>query len=268
MTTSQRTIAFGDDHSPGAGIAWQWCIHQQWAGWRVRVLTAAGRPEVAGEDHSCHPWQPPSPRTAPAECGLAPVLHETAAADPRALLGTGSPGDLIVVGGRGRGLLKALHVGSTAEWLMRCPNAPLVIARQPERVTRVILCTDGSRHADSALGTLLLLPWLASCHVTVLQAVEGPRRHGDSARAAADALAAVGCTVEVVVLEPDPTYLTHNVRTMLETEIAARSPDLVALGTAGLGGRKRLQLGSVASDVAHHTTHTVLLSRAPEPAAG
>lgn len=268
MTTSQRTIAFGDDHSPGADTAWQWCIHQRWPGWRVRVLTAAGRPEVPGEDHSCHPWQPPEPRTAPAECELAPVLHETAAVDPRVLLGTGSPGDLVVVGARGRGLLKALHVGSTADWLMRCPNAPLVIARQADRVTRVILCTDGSRHATAALHTLMLLPWLASCHVTVLQAVEGPGRHGDSAAEAASALGRIGCTVEVVVLEPDPTYLTHNVRTMLETEIANRSPDLVALGTAGLGGRARLQLGSVASDVAHHTARTVLLARAQEPAAG
>jgi nucleotide-binding universal stress UspA family protein len=120
-----RTLVFGDDSSPAADIAWLFINNHRWPGWRLEVV-AAQMPEIPRllppEETELHEWKPLQPRDAFAEAQFAEVVELTAKADPRVVLSRNS--DLLVIGPRGPGLLKALHLGSTADWLLLHPPAP------------------------------------------------------------------------------------------------------------------------------------------------
>ena len=138
------TLAFGDDGSPAADVSWLWIISHTWTGWRLEIITAQGAPigpPPTPEDATLHHWDPPTPRRPFAETAFGDVEHLTAEIDPR--LALWRPADLLVIGPRGPGLLKALHLGSTAEWLLQHPIAPLVIARSGHPARKVVACHDG-----------------------------------------------------------------------------------------------------------------------------
>lgn len=260
-----RKVTFGDDGSPGATTAWEWITAHPWPEWVLDVITV--EPADKKTDASplgydaLHEWEPSEPRIIPTTCGFAEVHELTAHHDPRVILGTCPDSTLLVVGPRGKGLLKALHIGSTTEWLMQCPNTPLLIARQGEPTRSILVCIDGSRHADAAVDLLVTLPWVASTHITVLAVVEADNQIREHARSAADRLAATGADVEIQIVLPDSLALTTNARVTIFEVVSERQPDLIALGTKGLTGLPRLQMGSVASSIARHAGTSVLLVR-------
>jgi nucleotide-binding universal stress UspA family protein len=198
-----------------------------------------------------------------AESGLADPVHLAAEGDPRAVLGARTSTDLLVVGARGRGVWKALHLGSTTEWLLQCPPAPLVIVRRAGRTRRVLACVDGSPHAARAVRGLAAVPWLDRCSVTVLGVVEHDRDPTAAVEAAAGALGERAAEVETLVRAPHSRDVFVHVRVDLFDVMGSLAPDLVVLGTRGLTGLRRLRLGSTASAVAHHAPCTVLLAREP-----
>jgi hypothetical protein len=57
--------------------------------------------------------------------------------------------------------MKALNIGSTVESLLQCPNTPLLIARQSARMERILVCVDGSSHADAAVNLLNRFRWIS-----------------------------------------------------------------------------------------------------------
>ena len=155
-----------------------------------------------------------------------------------------------------------MRIGSTAEWLMRGPAVPLVIARRDHVVRRVIACVDGSTHAAAAVAALAGMPWIKDCSVDVL-AVIGP---DESVAAAAHESVAVltkagaAATARIVESEPE-SWLVNPTHLILDAVEAVR-PDLVVLGTRGFTGIPRLVLGSVASAVTHAVPCSVLLAQA------
>ncbi|MGB7980514.1 MAG: universal stress protein [Candidatus Nanopelagicales bacterium] len=267
MDGSAKVMVLGDDGSVGADAAWEWVTLQRWPGWSVQVLAAripralAPRPDLAVP----HPWTPPTPRVADPRTEIADVVHLTAADDPRLALHGCSDADLLVIGPRGVGRLAALVLGSTAEWLMHHPPAPLVIVRAPKEVRRVLVCLDGSIHAERALDALLTMPWISGCSVTLLA-------HGDATlpdplpvtAAAADRVAPHAAAVEQRPVPIDPTSLFFNVRAAILDTIEELQPELVVMGTRGLGPLKRLQLGSTASAITRLAPCSVLLVRAAD----
>lgn len=260
-----QKLTFGDDGSPGATTAWDWITAHVWTGWSLDVITvepAEKRTELSplGYD-ALHEWEPADGRQVPESCAFADVHQLTAHHDPRVILSTCPDSTLLVVGPRGKGLLKALHIGSTTEWLMQCPNTPLVIARSSTPTRTILLCIDGSRHADAAIDVLLTLPWIASTEITVLAVVEAENHIREHARTAAERLAATGARVDVQIMLPDPLAVTTNARITIFEVASERQPDLIALGTKGLTGLPRLRVGSVASAIARHADASVLLVR-------
>jgi nucleotide-binding universal stress UspA family protein len=247
-----HTLVFGDDGSSGADLAWLWVNSHRWPGWRLDVVTAvpATHPGGSCQAGQAVEWEPPSPRSAFAEAQLDRVVHLRVDGDPRvALL---RPADLLVVGRRGPGLAKALHLGSTVEWLMTRPPAPMVIARHGRRTRAITVCHDGSCHASAAVEAICALPWADEVSVTVLT-VEDGRVDADAAvDQAMLRLASAGIAAEAKVLRGEPTLelLRH-----LET----CSSDVVALGTQGLTGLRRARVGSTAGVLAHATDKSVLL---------
>ncbi len=250
-----RTLVFGDDGSPAADIAWLFINNHRWPGWRLEVV-AAHMPRIPGmvlptaESH-LHPWNPPQPRNVFAEAEFAQVAELTAEADPRVVLSRDS--DLLVIGPRGPGLLKALHLGSTADWLLLHPPAPILIARHGHTLRTVVVCADGSPHADKVTRVLAELPWVDQLAITIL-AIDDHRINADTATAnARERLEAAGATVNIRVDSGKPT-------TMIHRHLADASPDLVALGTRGLTGLRHLRLGSTASAVARAAVCSVLVA--------
>jgi nucleotide-binding universal stress UspA family protein len=233
-------LVFGDDGSECSERAWTWITSHDWPGWRVTVLTAnADESRIEwGKPVTPRPWNPPWERDT---TGLdaAEVGFFTAATDPRVMLGEVAA-DLVVVGNRGRGHLGSVMAGSTTEWLLHHPPAPLAVIRRSDPVTSVLVCTDGSEHATRAVAAFAALPWAARCAVTVLTVDDGRSDPGTALRAAHAALGELAATDLVKAGKPTSAIL----RVVGDT-----NPDLVVLGTRGLTGWRRLRLGSTAATV-------------------
>ncbi len=271
MTTAspadQHRIAFGDDGSPGSEAAWGWLIAQSWGGWGVDVISVTD-PEPTIESlltrEPLREHQPANPRRAHATTGFGTVRYLTAAADPRLVMSEPGVGDLVVVGARGRGLFKAMHLGSTADWLLASPAVPTVIARQPRAAQRVLACVDGSGHAHAAVASLASMPWIGSTAVSVLAVSERDHDVRPQVDAAAALLEARGAEVSIEVIDRDPRTPWIRPRDIIFEHVDRSDPDLVVLGTKGLTGLTRMRVGSVASAVASGVACTVLLARDPD----
>lgn len=250
------TLAFGDDGSDQADTCWAWITNHRWDGWRLEVITSTPRPgmvPVEPEEAELHPWEPDYPRD-PSGVGFVAVEHLRAELDPRITL-MARPWELIAIGPRGSGLLKSLHLGSTADWLLREPTSPLLIARDEGPVREVLVAADGSTHAGEALRTLASMPWIDDVVVRVVTVDDGRIDTQAALTEAGEALAPVGARVESVTLEGSPTH-------MIIGEIQQSDPDLVAMGVRGLRGFKRLVVGSTTAAVAGATDHSLLVAHA------
>lgn len=251
-----HTIVFGDDRSPGSDVAWLWINDQQWPGWRVDVVsvpeTDLGPPHVIGSAELV-PWEPEDPRALFPGSGIAELRHLTADADPRVVLGARDDADLLVVGATGRGFLKRwLHLGSTTEWLMHQPPAPLLVARAGRPVRKALVAVDGSDPARRALETFVALPWASEVEVFALGVYDGWAEPDEGLAHASAVLADAGIGHRADQVRGRAT------QTLLDT---ARSEqvDLVVLGCRGRSKLHRAMAGSTASGVARAAETNVLV---------
>lgn len=267
MDEQLSRLVFGDDGSPAADVTWAWIDNQGWPGWRISVVTARQAPPgpaVDAERAALHAWQPPAPRSLSAADDSTRLEHLFAEADPRLVLSGFADATLIAVGPRGHGLMKPLHLGSTSEWLISAhrPLAPVVVVRTADPCRRIMLCTDGSVHARRAAQTLACLPWIDRASITVLGVRGGTHEVERGAQEAAELLSS--CRVDVRLEDAIRDTATFDVRSTIFGAIADAQPDLVAMGTKGIGGLRRMVLGSTASAVVHHAPCSVLVARVRE----
>jgi nucleotide-binding universal stress UspA family protein len=249
-----RTIVFGDDDSPSADLAWLWINCHTWPGWRLEVLRATDPVAVKVAAHRPEPrsWIPANPRRPFQEAQLEDLDFLIVDEDPRlALL---RDADLTVIGPRGRGFLKAIHVGSTAEFLMTRPVHPLLIVRHGRPTQSVVVCHDGSANARVATAALCRLPWAPGLKVTIVVVRDGCADVEYAIEAATTPLIEVGAEVSTRVLRGEPTD-------ELLRFVDDDQPDLVVLGASALGGPQQLVVDSPANIVAHRTQVSVLLGR-------
>jgi nucleotide-binding universal stress UspA family protein len=257
----EKLLVFGDDQSVGADTAWEWLCAQKWAGWRVQVLTVE---QLSNSNPTASPartWQPEHPRLAPPETEISGVEYLVAKGKPQDVL-SAVEADLVVVGPRGAGIRKKMHLGSVAEALILSPTSPVIVARGNSTVKNVILAVDGSTHAAAAMQFLGSMPWITNVHVSVIAVDEGDGVGAQATRDAGKYFEDMGVSVNTVVKIPHELDLTINVCRDLDEFVANTPCDLVAMGTQGLRGVSRLRLGSVASHVAHHVDCSILLIRA------
>lgn len=253
-------LAFGDDRSAGADTCWDWIVAHDWHGWSLEVITAeppADMRPAPPEEAELHPWEPDSPRGGEG-AGFETVTHLRAAVDPRVAL-ISRVWDLVAIGPRGAGLLKSLHLGSTADWLLREPTSPLLIARKGGAVGKVLVAADGSPHAAGAIDTLISLPWLGGTTVRVVSVEDGGVEPEPILESAATRLSASGADVSTTVRR-------GNVTRSLMAEIEEWQPDLTVMGARGHSGLKRLMVGSSTSAVVGATSCSVLVAHAAESA--
>ena len=257
-----HTLTFGDDGSIGATTAWGWLTAQRWPGWQVDVVTAIHPDDaLVDSDQTLHEWTPPAPRTLPQTCDCSGVKYLTAAGDARSVLCKDPKSELVVVGARGKGLLKWLHIGSTAHGLLRNPEKAIVIGRTADPVRRILVCIDGSENADRAAKFAAGLPWIAGTHVVVVSVVDGTTDLSGKVQEVKALFEAAGATAEAVIIEPNPLVLTVNVRDSLLDAISTLAPDLVVAGMRGMSTLERISVGSIADTIAQRARCSVLLVR-------
>jgi nucleotide-binding universal stress UspA family protein len=253
-------LVFGDDGSAAADVAWLWLNSHGWPGWEVEVVTTTEPPLplTPSEHRAPVEWSPTWGREVFAKAELASVKFLTAEGDARVILGDRTDADLIVVGAHDRSHLKALWVGSTTEWLLHHPPAPLAVIRSGNVVQHAAFCTDGSAHSERALEAFVKLPWSSAVRVTVVCVEDG---HVDTAAALARAAsvldaASIASTVEQLKGKP---------RKAIPDWLNEAKPGLVVLGTRGLTGWKRMRFGSTAAAVVHTTHGSALFACADDP---
>lgn len=233
-------LTFGDDGSEACDRVWSWITSHPWPGWDIEVVHAESDPATFrwGEPPVLQPWEPVGDRpTARLQADRVDFTH--AHADPRALLGELDT-DLLAVAIKSRRPLHSALIGSTAEWLLHHPPAPLALVRRVGPVSQVLVCADGSPHAERAANALRSLPWIDTCTITVATVDDG-RADPDAARKMAETFpTAVSVSHRV---------LRGGVSDSLITAASDLEVDLVVMGTRGLTGWKRLRLGSTASAV-------------------
>lgn len=237
-------LVLGDDGSTGADVAWLWVCNHRWPGWRAEVLTADRPlvPAVAAAPAEALEWESPHPRLLTAQSELASVRTLTIARDQRLALNDRSDAALLVVGPHNQGRVRTMLLGSTTEWLLHHPPAPIAVVRSATPVRRVLVTADGSVHADAARAALCRLPWVAGTEALVLGVSDGWSRPQDAVDRAVAELEAAGVKATGVVAQG---RVTHEILDHID-EFDAQ---LVVLGTRGLTGWDRLRLGSTASAV-------------------
>jgi nucleotide-binding universal stress UspA family protein len=189
------------------------------------------------------------------------------------------PAELIVIGSRGHGEIASMVLGSVSAEVADHAPCPVLIARRP-RLTRIILGHDGSEHAmqaEALIGAWPLfahtavdvvsvapsaVPWEALTQQTYAGAIEPYMESvnatiaadSDIAEAAARRLREAGRRASASVARGAPA--TELIRVANE-----RAADLIVIATRGRTGLRRLLLGSVARNVMHHATCSVLIVR-------
>jgi nucleotide-binding universal stress UspA family protein len=192
------------------------------------------------------------------EVGRGPA----AAALLRAAEGTTA---MTVVGSRGLGGFEGLRLGSVSRQVCEHATSPVTVVRHtapypPPRLETLVVCTDGSPHAERALLFAGDLADKAGAELVVAHAtgpgeVVHPRgvephvdlevRRGLVEEWCAP-LAAAGTDFEVVVVEGDA-------RTALLELARERAADLLVVGSRGRGPVTQLLLGSVATSLTQHS---------------
>jgi len=185
--------------------------------------------------------------------------------------------DLMIVGSRGLSDVRGFLLGSVSRKVMSLASHPLLVVKRPLRELRdVLLAVDGSRHSRAAAEFLRdrLLP--ESARVTVLSVAEPivtelaaqvvskaqldqltqPIR--DKANRIVTEFREMfmkeGCTVSTEVLTGHPSH-------MILQHLEANRSDLLVVGSRGLTGSERFQLGSVSETLLKYAPCSVLVVR-------
>jgi nucleotide-binding universal stress UspA family protein len=189
--------------------------------------------------------------------------------------------DLIIVGARGHGTIAEMLLGSVSAEIIDHAASAVLVAREPG-IGRVLLAWDGSAPSAHAARVLEEWPIFRHSDVSVLSVadVEVPWWSGFSEPGTAEMLTIHADTTDAARAHHDElaTEMTARLRaagltaagfrrdgdaaTEILTAAKERAADLIVMGTRGRTGLKRLLLGSVARNVLHHATCSVLVVRA------
>ena len=188
--------------------------------------------------------------------------------------------DLIVLGAKGTGGFKQLLLGSVSGGVVTHAQTPVLVVRnlaslEGKLFGHVLVAVDGSDTSLAAAETASGVAESVGARLTMLHVIAIPAAayasgYADTASAERKARE----SAEECLSKAKERAAQHGVEARTRIVEDLQSPvngvtlfaskngvDLVAVGTRGLGGFKRLLLGSVASGVVHCAPWTVLVVR-------
>jgi nucleotide-binding universal stress UspA family protein len=199
------------------------------------------------------------------------------------LLAEAADADLLVVGARGRGGFTGLLLGSVSQHCLHHATVPVAVVHgsAPDGSgvrRRLIVGVDGSPGSAAALRWAVADAAARGAIVEVVHAWEPPVLYGPAAGASEvpyDVQAVLDAGEKLADDMVAEAAGTSGVRT--ESRVVADSPagglldaakgaDIIVVGRRGMGGFRRLLLGSVSDRVARHATGTVVVVPPGEPA--
>jgi nucleotide-binding universal stress UspA family protein len=188
--------------------------------------------------------------------------------------------DVVVVGSRGHGTIASLLLGSVSAEVVDHAACPVLVARQ-ETLSRIVFATDGSPSAARAEALLSEWPVFESVPIRVVSVADvpqpihtgiAPTMYAQAAKASADDLAEskkehrriADEAVERLGAAGRDAVADARVGDAPSEIVAAAADsaaDLIVMGSRGRTGLARLLLGSVARNVLHGSTASVLVVR-------
>jgi nucleotide-binding universal stress UspA family protein len=184
--------------------------------------------------------------------------------------------DVVVVGNRGHSAFDRMLLGSVSSELVDRSPVPVLVARRPS-IDRVLIAVDGSAIAAEAIDAIRYWPFLAEAQICVLSVAPSGiwvgltphpedeaagvahdarlhvlQRHAEYAEMGADRLRSIG-------LDARPEVRFGSAAHAIVSFAEEWHADLVITGSHGRTGLARLVLGSVARNVLHHATCSVLI---------
>lgn len=187
--------------------------------------------------------------------------------------------DLILMGSRGMSAWSALLLGSVSEGVVHHAHCPVLVVRgKPGAYRRILLASDASECAHKAGQAAFTLAEMFQAPLEVLNVYEPPGlfataldanptlvQEMDETLAAERVYTAVEAILKQIKQAANVPYTLKQERGHPGKRIIERAEsdkaDLIVLGSRGLGGFKRLLLGSVSDAVLHHAHCSVLVVR-------
>jgi monovalent cation/proton antiporter MnhG/PhaG subunit len=283
-------VILAHDGSSGSDLARELAAAIPWpAGSRIRLvavtegdlpaLSDLGRSTTAPRDDGPRSDDGPAPLTAEAAARLLQrsgleVDHVVRGGDPATEIlneADAFEADLIIVGTRGLGRVRAIVSGSVASGVLDGAPCPVLVARSP-RFQRVLLATDGSRVSDGAIEAVATWPMFEGADIQVLSVATVTDRFREipPMRAAGEAAGrsrhrrhsdAAVARLREAGRKAIPYVRVGDEADRIAAFADAESSDLIVLGSRGRTGLRRTLLGSVARDVLASTEASVLVVR-------
>lgn len=180
---------------------------------------------------------------------------------------------MVVVGHRGLSTPESMLVGSVGTRLIEHARCPVVMLRDTEAASeqggrRIVVGVDGSAPAQHALGWAASIARRLDLELVVVHAAVAPARMAlgaiDPVRASEDpVLAAADDWLEEQGIAHRCVLEWGDPRTALEDVAIREAAELLVVATRGVGGIRRLVVGSVASYVARHVGRPVAVVPPP-----
>jgi nucleotide-binding universal stress UspA family protein len=186
---------------------------------------------------------------------------------------------LVVMGSRGRSSIGRLLMGSVSDAVVRHAHCPVMVVRWKPVVfpAKILLAADGSKEAELAASTTADLAKSTGSELhAVTVALEYPyeyayydvRHPAEVERHRQEARKILDQQVDRVIKGGGSVAKAHLRMGVPEEEIVVLAEelgaDLVVLGSKGLGGMRRVLLGSVSDSVVRHAHCPVLVVRDEE----
>ena len=184
--------------------------------------------------------------------------------------------ELTVVGSHSRSGLAAIFLGNVAEEVVRHAHGSVLLARPRRQRGRIVVATDLSEAARTALVAAGEQSRLSGARITLMYSVhkeletalamssfgsgyqfmrhEREELHKKAERAVADVLDRVNIQADISITEGDPAAELLHLATAIEAE-------LIVVGATGRTALRRLHIGKVAERVVRHAPCSVLVVR-------
>jgi nucleotide-binding universal stress UspA family protein len=184
--------------------------------------------------------------------------------------------DLIVVGAKGKGLLKSILLGSVSTEVLRHGRTSLLIIRHkllegvngisfekfcPNIFSRVLVTTDFSKEAEASLSFIKGLADIGEyALVHVVSRGEDRKEATDKLNSIRDSFTAAGRKATVHILEGNPSKEIISLAQRLDAS-------MIMMSYQGKGMLEHFRVGSTTFDVAHKADRPVMVIKPPKSTA-